>query len=167
MKPDIIRSAGILFLGIIMTTAINAQPMRQGGRDMHRYGTGDRQHRQYKPLELTDEQQEEMTTLRTEYFKASTPLKNKLGELKARERTLLSEENVDMKAVDQNIDEQTEVMNSMKKLQVEHQVAVKKVLTDEQLMQLQQGRQLGMRSEFRGNGGQRDPGMGRGYRGNQ
>ncbi len=109
-----------------------------------------------------------MTTLRTEHYKTMTPLKNKMAELKARERTLLSEEKVDMKAINLTIDEQSELMNSMKKLQVKHQIAVKDILTDEQLMKLQQSRQFARRDGFHGKGERQGSGVarsGRGYRG--
>ncbi len=118
-----------------------------------------------------------MTSLRTGHYKEITPLKNKTAELKARERTLLSEESVDMKAVNKTIDEQTDLMNSMRKLQVEHQLAVKNILTDEQVMKLQQRRQFAKRNGMhgkgsfhgsdghRGNRGSRGAGNGQGYRG--
>ena len=103
-------------------------------------------------------------------------MKNKMAELKARERTLLSEESVDIKEVNKTIDDQTDLMNSIRKLQVEHQLAVKSSLTDEQVMKLQQRRQFARQDGFHGKGsfhgkGHRGArynggkGMGRGYRG--
>ena len=110
MKTRNIKFAGALLLGLLILTAVNAQP-RQGGE-----GHGQR----FASLDLTEEQQEELTTLRTGHYKEITPLRNKMAELRARERTLLSEEKVDMKAVENTIDEQTDLMNSMKKLQIKH-----------------------------------------------
>lgn len=112
-----------------------------------------------------------MTSLRTDHYKDITPLRNKMSELKARERTLLSEESIDMKAVNKTIDEQTDLMNSMRKLQVEHQLAVKSNLTDEQVMKLQQRRQFSRRNGMHGKSGHRGArynggkGMGQSYRG--
>jgi Spy/CpxP family protein refolding chaperone len=177
MKTQIITSAGVLLLGILMVTSVNAQSPRQGGRGQGPHGAGEAYSHQYAGLDLTDEQQTQITSLRTEHFKVMTPLRNKMAELKARERTLLSEENIDMKAVHKNIDEQTELMNNMKKLQVDQQLAVKNILTDEQVMKLQQRRQFARQDGFRGSGNYRGPGgqrgtggdrgtrMGRGYRG--
>jgi Spy/CpxP family protein refolding chaperone len=179
MKTSIIKTAGILFLSILMTTSLLAQRPNQGGRSLGPYGSGDgpgRTHR-YAALDLSEEQQVEITTIRTTHYKEITPLKNKMAELKARERTLLSEETVDMKAVGKVIDEQTALTNSMRKLQVEHQLAVKGLLSDEQVLKLQQRRQYAQRDGRRGNGGRkgagihdrqgsrRDAGYGRGYRG--
>ena len=190
MKTRIIKSLGVLFLSILMVTAVNAQSNRQGGRGQGPgvAGEGPAYGMHYK-LDLTEEQQTEITALRTEHFKAITPLRNKMAELKARERTLLSEENVDMKAVNKSIDEQTELASSIRKLQVKQQVAIKGLLSDEQLMKMQDRRQFAQRNGFHGKGGQkygqrdcqrydqrdsqrdgqrydrRGPGEGRGYRG--
>jgi len=183
MNTRNIKFAGALLFGILMITTVNAQP-RQGGRGLGPcgagegpgYGRGLNQSEypqsgragQFARLDLSEEQQSEITSLRTEHYKEITPLRNKMAELKARERTLLSEESVDMKAVNLTIDEQTDLMNKMRKLQTKHQVAVKSNLTDEQLMQLQQRRQFARHDGFHGKSGRRGSksfGMGRGYRG--
>jgi len=151
MNTRNIKLAGALLLGILMITTVNAQSPRQGGK------AG-----QFARLDLSEEQQTEITSLRTEHYKKITPLRNKMVELKARERTLLSEESVDMKAVNKTIDEQSDLMNKMRKLQTSHQVAVKSLLTDEQLMQFQQRRQFARHDGFHGKGGRRG---GEDYRG--
>jgi Spy/CpxP family protein refolding chaperone len=175
MNTRNIKLAGALLLGILMITTVNAQSHRQGVRG-HGHGAGDGHSGMYRHalLDLTEEQQTEITTLRTAHYKAITPLKNKMVELKARERTLLSEESVDMKAIHKSIDEQTDLTNKMRKLQVEQQVAVKSLLTDEQVMKLQQRKHFARRDGFYGKSGHRGAGgkgnagaksMGRGYRG--
>jgi len=173
MNTKNIKLAGALLFGILISTAVNAQSHRQGGQG---FGAGDGHNGMYRhaSLDLTEEQQTEITTLRTAHYKTITPLKNKMVELKARERTLLSEESVDMQAVNKTIDEQTDLTNKMRKLQVEQQVTVKSLLTDEQVMKLQQRKQFARRdgkygkSGHRGNGANGNAGskgMGRGYRG--
>ena len=127
MKTRIIKSAGVLLLALVMTLAMNAQPHRQGQRGMTQ-------------LDLTEAQSEEITQLRTDHYTSMKPLKAEMAEFKARERTLLSEKSVDLKSVDKLIDQQTDLMNKMKKLQTKHQVAMKNVLSDEQLMKLEQKR---------------------------
>ena len=96
-------------------------------------------------LDLTEEQQEQMQTLRLEHYKVMKPLRNQMAELKARERTLISEEEVDMKSIHKVIDNQTDLMNEMRKLQAEHKVAAKEILTDEQVMKLDQRRRFAKR----------------------
>jgi len=154
MKTRIIKYFGVLFLSMLVLTTINAQSPRQD---------------RFASLDLTEEQQAEITALRAEHYKAITPLKNKMAELKAHERTLLSEENVDMTAVNKTIDEQSELSNSIRKLQVKQQVAVKGLLSDEQVMKLEQRRQFAKRNAKHGKGGRGGfhggAGMGRGYKG--
>ncbi len=170
MNTRVIKTAGALLLAILMIASVEAQN-RQGGRGQGYNGSEKGFSHQFAGLELSDEQQAEITTLRSEHYKEITPLRNKMAELKARERTLLSEESVDMNAVNKNIDEQTDLLNTTRKLQTKHQVAVKSLLTDEQVMQVQQRRQFARRSGFHGKGAHRGSkayrgaGMGRGYRG--
>ena len=97
---------------------------------------------QHLSLDLSEDQMEEMKVLRSEHYKTMKPLRNKNLELKAKQRTLLSEENVKMKAVNLVIDEQTDLMNKIKKLQVEHHMQVKSILTDEQVMKFEQRRKF-------------------------
>jgi len=169
MKTRVIKSVGILFMSMLMVTAIQAQANRQGGKGQGpRAGDAMAYGMRFK-LDLTEEQQSQITALRTEHYKAVTPLRNKMAELKARERTLLSEENVDLKAVNKTIDKQTELASSIRKLQVKQQVAIKGLLSDEQFMKMQQRRQFARKDGFRGKDGQRNGQRGdwpgRGYKG--
>jgi Spy/CpxP family protein refolding chaperone len=165
MKTNWIKTAGLCVLVTLMTYGLNAQSPRPGGRGAGPYGQGNESMAGYFGLDLTEEQQEAMKTLRAENYKTIKPLKNKMVELKARERTLLSEETVDMKAVYKVIDEQTELSNKMRKIQVAHKVEVKEILTDEQIMKLEQRRNFSkhrrlkgdsMRRGLEGTPGQRD-----------
>lgn len=129
MKNNRLKITVILVLVTIVLSAAYAQSGEFRGE------------RHFYPLNLTEDQQEQMKALRIEHYKTMKPLNSKMAELKARERTLLSEENVDMKAVYNLIDDQTELMNKIRKLQVEHKLAVREILTDEQLMKLDQRRE--------------------------
>lgn len=129
-------------IAAFMVTGLNAQSPRQGGRGSGPSGQGSERKAGIMALDLTEEQEEAMTTLRTENHKTMTPLKNKMAELKAKERTLLSEESADMKAINKLIDDQTDLMNQMRKIQVTHKIEVKKILSDEQIMKLDQRRKF-------------------------
>jgi Spy/CpxP family protein refolding chaperone len=169
MKTRMIKSAGVILLALLMATAMNAQPNRHGGRSMtHGEGKGRTAY-----LDLTEAQSEEITKLRTDHYTTMKPLRASMVEIKAKERALLAQESVDLKAVDEVIDQQTELMNKMRKLQTKHQVTMKNVLSDEQVMKLdtrkrhsarmsqgRKGRGDGPRTGYRrGN----DGGSGRGY----
>lgn len=155
MKTKLIKTAGLFLMGTLMLTSLNAQSSQKGGRGAGAYGNGSERMSAHFSLDLTTEQQEAMKSLRADNYKTMKPLKNKMGELKARERTLMSEESVDMKSVNKVIDEQTDLMNKMRKIQATHKVGVKEILTDEQEMKLEQ------RSRYGRNKGQ---GTNRGYR---
>ncbi len=146
MKNQKIRSAGLFLLVTIMVTGVNAQSLFRDGqrhgqeRFRQEFGPRDQRMAQHFSLDLSADQKEEMQALRSEHYKTMKPLRNKVVELKAKERTILSEENVEMKVVNQVIDDQTDLINKIRKLQVKHQVQVKSILTDEQVLKLEQGR---------------------------
>lgn len=154
MKTRKILPAGGFLLAILMATTMNAQSNRHGGRGMT-YGEGEGR---YAYLNLTEAQSEEITSLRTEHYSIMKPLRARMVEIRAKERTLTSEESVDLKAVDKVIDQQTELMNKMRKLQIKHQVEMKNVLSDEQVMKLEQGQRHSARK------GQGRMGRGEGHR---
>ncbi len=85
---------------------------------------------------LTDEQKEQLNSLRVEHYKEMKPMKAEMAELKAREHTLMSQEVVDVKSVNKLIDEQTSLMNKIQKKNLNHRLAVREILSDEQLMML-------------------------------
>ena len=151
MKTNWIKTAGVFLLTTVIVAGIDAQPRQQGGRGYGGNGEGSGRMHQHASLDLTETQQEQMTTLRTNHYKVIKPLKNKMVELKARENTLLSEESVDMKAVNKNIDSQTDLMNKMRKLQVEQRLETKSILTDEQVMKLEQRKNFSKQRRGSGN----------------
>ena len=81
---------------------------------------------------LTDEQQQKINDLRVKHIKDVTPLKNELGEKKARMRTLQSAEKPDLNAINKLIDEMAAVRAQIQKKAAAHRVEVASLLTDEQ-----------------------------------
>jgi Spy/CpxP family protein refolding chaperone len=142
MKKFRIRTTGVILFAMITATSINAQPIeiKEFKPPMHERPcfNEDQGMMQHDFLDLTDEQKEKMNALRLEQYTAMKPFRNQLAELKAREHTLLSEDQVDMEALYKVIDNRTELLNKMQKLQVQYKVAVKAILTQEQLMKLDQ-----------------------------
>ncbi len=139
MKNLRIKTAGIFLLAIMTTAGLEAQRYRHGGGPAERGANREAVRTSaIERLELTEEQQASLKGLQTEHFNTMKPLRTKLTELRARERTLLVQEEVDMKSVNQLIDEETDLLNQMKKLRVEHRLSVQEILTDEQQMLLEQ-----------------------------
>ncbi len=81
---------------------------------------------------VTDEQKTKIAALRTAHLKEVQPIKNKMGELKATQKSLSTTDNADMKAINVNIDEMTKLQNQLMKLGVQHRNEVRQLLTDEQ-----------------------------------
>ncbi|MBN2166600.1 MAG: Spy/CpxP family protein refolding chaperone [Marinilabiliaceae bacterium] len=82
--------------------------------------------------DLTDEQMAQIQSLRTAHLKDVLPLRNKMNELQAKQRTLTTGNNIDKTTVNSNIDEITKIKNSLLKKQVAHRLAVRNILTDDQ-----------------------------------
>jgi Spy/CpxP family protein refolding chaperone len=151
MKNRMMKTAGTLLLAAVMVTGMQAQAQNGKGNGPCGQGYGPNRQEctqfgqgfgrmQQPALDLSEEQQEQMQVLRLEHYKVMKPLRNQMAELKAREQTLISEEEVDMKALNKVIDDQTALQNKMRKLGAEHRLAVREILTDEQMMKLDQRR---------------------------
>lgn len=163
MKKTYMKIAGLAIAALLMSFNLDAQ--RPGGRGNGQgYGPGqgacmqpgDRAERMAAYLELTEEQQAQLTELRITHQKSMTPLRNEMNEIRARQRTLMSEEEVDLNAVNKNIDKQSALQAKMKKEAASHRVAMKDVLSDEQEFKMQQLQRKG--KARRGSGHGKGPG---------
>ncbi len=112
-------------------------------------------------MDMTDKQAEQIKELRLAHYKEVQPLRAQMSELAIKHRNLVMAADVDIKAVNASIDENTELMNKLMKKQAEFRVEFRNLLTDEQKMLLDNsGRGFGMRKGMR-NSGRR----GRGFHG--
>ncbi len=127
-----------LFVSVItMTTAGAQQPFGRG------FGPGQGWNQGFRPgpgiesliSDLTDDQKAALQQLRTDHYAKMKDHRNQMGELRARQRTIMSEYNIDDKAAQKLIDQKTELINKQMKEQVAHRMAVKEVLTEEQALQ--------------------------------
>lgn len=137
MKNTGIGTIMLIVVAIFMGTSINAQ--NPNGRGMGPKGQGEGTHMK-QMLNLTEQQKEQIKTLKLEHYKTMKPFKAEMGELKARKKNLMSQDVVDVKAVNKVIDQQTDLMSKMQKNQVTHTLAFREILTDEQQMLLEQKR---------------------------
>ena len=151
MKNQWIRTSLVMALAIMMVTGINAQ--NRDGKGSGKYGN-------VNSLNLSEEQKTQLRSLKLEHYKTMKPFRAEMGEINARKRTLMSQEEVDEKAVHKLIDQQTTLMNKLQKKQLTHTLAFREILTDEQLMKLDQKRMhTGKMSSRRGHK-MRTPGQG-------
>lgn len=90
-------------------------------------------HRPHDMLpDLTDVQKEEMKAIKMETQKQMQPLKNQLGEKKAKMQTLTTAENVDMAQVEALIDEMSDIRAEMMKIKARQKQKIRSQLTEEQ-----------------------------------
>lgn len=140
MKKQWIVTTGIFLLTLVLSTGLQAQAKHRGGQGSQYAHQGNQFHG--KALDLSEDQQSELKSLRLENYTSMKPLKNKMAELKAKERTLMSEQKVNLNEVNSVIDEQTKLSSQIRKMQAAHKVKVKSVFTDEQLMKLEQHKKI-------------------------
>lgn len=123
----------IAALLLVVGTAFAQPPgMHEGSagrKGMH--GCRMREHKGMIP-DLTEEQREQIKTLRTEHMKVMQPLRNQAGEKKARLRTLTTSDKVNMAEVNRVIDEVGNIRTEMMKLREQHRQEIRKLLNDEQ-----------------------------------
>lgn len=117
---------------IITGSAIAQTPgmeKERGERPCMREGQGE--HMMMIP-DLTDQQRDQIKTLRVEHMKVMQPLRNQMAEKKARLNTLTTAEKVNMNEINKVIDDIGKMQTQMMKLKEQHHQDVRKLLTDDQ-----------------------------------
>lgn len=176
MKTIFRKSATTLLIAMIFTVGLIAQ---QGqGRGLNQ--NADCKIAQIIP-DLTEDQIASLKELRTDQLKSSQTYRNQMGEIRARQRTLMSETPLDQKAVGKLIDEKTALMNVHLKESVAHKASIGNVLTEEQQIAWSQSNNRkqqfarrggrgndnfhqGRRGQGQGQGQGRSGGQGRGFK---
>lgn len=126
-----------LTLTLVALFAMSATWAQKPEREQSKHERGDRMKRYEQVAEranqfFTEEQQEQVKTIRLETAKQVKPLRNELNELEARQQTLSTVEIADMKAIYQNIDKISEVKANIQKAMAKQQQDIRLLLTDEQ-----------------------------------
>ncbi len=144
MKAQRIFSFVLLASVILLSVEVMAQRgarggMRQDARPQQRALQDERQQMRGQGIEyctfipdLTDEQIDAISDLRTEKLKKSTDHRNQMAELRARKRTLMTSDSPDMTKIDAIIDQMTDLRKAQLKSNARHHQQVRGLLTDEQ-----------------------------------
>ncbi len=82
--------------------------------------------------DLTEEQEAQIKSLRLEQLERNTQHRSAMDEKRARKRSLMTEADPDMSAVNNVIDDMTALRNTQMKENVNHRQAVRELLTEEQ-----------------------------------
>lgn len=131
----VIRSNKVVFpvvaLLFLVTSAFAQMPeMKPEHKDKEHECRGHREHMMIP--DLTDQQLEQMKSMRTEHMKEMQSLRNQIAEKKARLRTLSTADKVNMAEINRVIDEMGEMKTQMMKMREQHRQNVRKMLTDDQ-----------------------------------
>lgn len=130
--------AKILILAVCMSVSavLVAQPKEQGPERTFHGRSGDaRMQRDKSPvngLNLTDAQKEAFKKSMMALQKQLQPVRNELGELEARQKSLTMVDKPDMAAVNKNIEKIGSLKVEMAKIMVKHHLDMRAQLTDEQ-----------------------------------
>lgn len=109
---------------------------------------------------LNEDQKEKAKELRLVTAKKVKPLKNELNELQARQRTLTTADQADMKAINSNIDKMSTIKAEIQKIKAAQHQEFRAMLSEEQLLKFD------VMKEKRGNK-DRKPGMRDGRQGGE
>jgi len=127
-------AATLLILGLSGYADVKAQNASKNENGEHRAWRMERKagaHEMNIP-NLTEEQKTKIKSLRLATMKEIQPLRNQLGELRAKGKTLTTCEKSDMKAINANIDDITKLQNQIMKIREANHQQIRVLLTDEQ-----------------------------------
>ncbi len=177
MKTKRIFSAAIAFIlvaGLSFTSmAQRGQGMNQNGQGMRSMNPGQRMNQKpanFAFLQLSEEQQNKIDALRVEFMAKNLPLKNQLGEMRAKMKSLQTGDNQNLKDISNLIDDMSAVQAQIRKNAAAHRLDVRALLTDDQKVlfdahQGQRGRRGPQNARMnKGNRGPRGYGNGQGFR---
>ncbi|MEO1049578.1 MAG: periplasmic heavy metal sensor [Bacteroidota bacterium] len=120
-----------LFFVAMSNLAFAQQEEARNRRPHHRMERG-QEGRMIQIPNLSDTQQEQIKKLMTAHQKEVLPLRNEMGEKRARLKTLSTAQDADMKSINKVIDEIGALQTKLMKSKAAHHQEVRKVLDDEQ-----------------------------------
>lgn len=132
-----------MVLGLIVS-GISAQTMAFGGHGMmgggfrgNYYNNQAQPGYNYQPMDLTEEQEEELAKLRDEYFAKTDELRIELRDINWEMRDLYGEED-SSEEFDLLEEKMNGIYDQLEEIQADHQEKVTAILTEEQLEELEE-----------------------------
>lgn len=101
-------------------------------KKMHAHQQHHRPARMIMRLDLNEEQTKQVEEIRLSGQKEMLPLRNLLREKNARLQTLTTSDNYDQNAVDQIVDEISEIRANMLSMKITHRQQIREILTEKQ-----------------------------------
>ncbi|MDM8161122.1 periplasmic heavy metal sensor [Labilibaculum sp. K2S] len=84
-------------------------------------------------MNLSDEQKVQMKDLRIAHWSESKELRDQMEMLQLKQKQIMTSENIDEKMIIENMDRLSEIQNKLAKMKVDHNMEVRKFLTEDQL----------------------------------
>jgi len=158
----------VKYLAVITLTILSGALYAQQGNGSRGEGRQNREFngRNHAGLDLNDEQQAKADELRLTMQKAALPIRNEIGENRAKLRTLTTADNPDMKAINKLIDANAGLEANLRKIQAANHQEFRKILTEEQRLKFdsQQGQRHARGKNF-GDRGQGQRGQQKQFKG--
>ena len=129
MKNGVKNVIVALLIILPMTMAVGQQRQE---RDRSGRGQWDGRGIEMLIPDLTEDQKGKIQELHLNMTKESTQIRNQLGEIRARMRTLQSADNPDMKEIDKLIDESSGLQAQLQKKGAANHQEIRKLLSDDQ-----------------------------------
>lgn len=129
------KLTALLLTGMLLATAGTSLAQRSMGRQGRGMGMqdGPRFQRQCQMIpDLTDEQKEQIKELRIDQMEKMTQFRNKLLEKRVSLRTLQTQDNPNMGAINSTIDEMGKIRTEQQKTRAAHHQEIRKLLTEDQ-----------------------------------
>ena len=165
MKKSIISILAIFLISVALGSNIFSQQGRGWAPYGRGFGPGFNFAYNYRMLDLSDEQLDQIKEARLEQAEALKPLQEELQDARDEYRKLMWAEEKDLEAINKNIDQQTAVQNKIMKLNAQFRNKLENVLTEDQKNLLGSGLHPGRgfygKGDFPGTGYGR--GTGRGF----
>ncbi len=135
-----IFTLALLFVSLVSADVIaqkkSAESKQEKERPMRQDQMKERGQNPRSMKGFTKEQKEEIKELRFEHLKATTPLKNELNVLRARQKSLMAGNNPDQAQINLVIDDIAQVNAQLLRLDADHQMKFRAILTEEQRVKM-------------------------------
>jgi len=163
MKRVLISTGLLLILAVAPGSDIFCQ--QDKGSGLQERTSRPAYHMNYRMLDLTEDQQARMNELRLERSETLKPLNTELQKVRIDYRSLITETEKDLDAINENIDKQTDLQNEIMKSNILFRKKMEDILTDgqKQLLNTRGPAGRGFCGKYNGFGRNYAPGFGQNH----
>jgi Spy/CpxP family protein refolding chaperone len=123
---------GAFLVVVALISSVNTASAQRHGDSQCGQHIGKKGHKMCEMLGLTGTQKTSIDNIKLRVDKKVLVIDNKLGELRAKKRTLMTSENIDRKAVENNIKAMSNLREKKQILRANQMIDIRKTLTPKQ-----------------------------------